>query len=39
MQLFIYRGTTVATGIGDVSRAIATKNHSSDRRLPSSTRC
>jgi hypothetical protein len=38
-QRFIYRGTTVATGIGDVSRAIATENHSSNGRLSSSTRC
>jgi hypothetical protein len=33
-QQFIYRGTIVATGIGDVSRAVATENHSSDERLP-----
>jgi hypothetical protein len=38
-QRFIYRGTTVATSIGDVSRAIATENHSSNGWLPSSTRC
>jgi hypothetical protein len=39
-QLFIYWGTTVATCISDVSRVVATeKNHSSDRWLPSSSRC
>jgi hypothetical protein len=36
---FIHRGTTVATGIGNVIRAVATENHSSDGRLPSSTHC
>jgi hypothetical protein len=39
MQRFIYRGTTIATGISDVIRAVATENHSSDGRLPSSTCC
>jgi hypothetical protein len=37
-QRFIYIGSTVAMGIGDVSRAIATENHNSDGRLPSSAR-
>jgi hypothetical protein len=39
VQQFIYRGTTAAMGIGDISRAIATKNHSSDGRLQSSACC
>jgi hypothetical protein len=39
MQRFIYRGTTIATGINDAIRAVATENHSSDGRLPSSARC
>jgi hypothetical protein len=38
-QRLIYWGTIVAMGIGDVSRAVATKNHSSDERLPSSAHC
>jgi hypothetical protein len=38
-QRFIYRGTTVATSIGDVSRAIATENLSSKGRLPSLSCC
>jgi hypothetical protein len=38
-QRFIYRGTTVATNIGDVIRDVATENHSSDRRLQSSACC
>jgi hypothetical protein len=36
MQRFIYRRITVPTVIGDVSRPVATKNHSSNERLPSS---
>jgi hypothetical protein len=38
-QWFIYWGTTVATVIGDVSRAIAAENYSSDGCLPSSAHC
>jgi hypothetical protein len=38
-QRFIYRGTTIATGISDVIRVVATENHSSDGPLPSSDRC
>jgi hypothetical protein len=38
-QRIIYRRITVATGISDVHRAIATENHSSNRRLPSSAHC
>jgi hypothetical protein len=38
-QWFIYVGTTVATCISDAIRAVATKNHSSDRPLSSSDRC
>jgi hypothetical protein len=38
-QQFIYRRITVAMGISDVNRAIATENHSSNRRLPSSAHC
>jgi hypothetical protein len=34
MQRFIYRGTTIATCISDVSGAFATENHSSDGPLP-----
>jgi hypothetical protein len=37
-QRFIYRGTTVATGISDVIRVVATKNHSSEGSLRSSDR-
>jgi hypothetical protein len=36
---FIYRGTTVAMGISDVIKAVATENHSSDGTLPSSDHC
>jgi hypothetical protein len=32
-QRYIYKGTIVATGISDISRAIATENHSSDGQL------
>jgi hypothetical protein len=39
VQQFIYRGTTVATGTGEVSKAVATENHSSDERLLSSAHC
>jgi hypothetical protein len=39
VQWFIYRVTALATGIGDISRAVATENHSSNRRLPSSACC
>jgi hypothetical protein len=39
VQRFIYRGSTVVTGICDIIRAVATENHSSDGRLPSSARC
>jgi hypothetical protein len=39
MQWFIDRRITVATGIGDVSRAVATENHGSNRRLPSAGCC
>jgi hypothetical protein len=38
-QQFIYRRITVATGIGDVIRVVATENHSSSGRLPSSAHC
>jgi hypothetical protein len=38
VQRFIYRGTTIATYISDVIRAVATKNNSSGP-LPSSNRC
>jgi hypothetical protein len=38
-QWFIYRGTTVAMGICDVIRAVATENHSSNGPLPSSDCC
>jgi hypothetical protein len=38
-QWFIYRGTTIATGICDVIRAVATENHSSNGPLPSSDCC
>jgi hypothetical protein len=38
-QWFIYMGTTVATGISDIIRVIATENHSSDGLLRSSDRC
>jgi hypothetical protein len=38
-QQFIYRGTKVAKGISDVIRVVATENHSSNERLPSSTHC
>jgi hypothetical protein len=39
MQRFIYRGTTVATGIINIIGAVATENHSSDGPLPSSDHC
>jgi hypothetical protein len=39
VQRFIYRGTTVATGISYIIRAIATENQSSDGPLPSSDHC
>jgi hypothetical protein len=38
-QQFIYRGTRVATGRGDIIKTVATENRSSDGRLPSSSRC
>jgi hypothetical protein len=38
-ERFIYRGTISSTGTGDVSRPIATKDHSSDRLLPPSAHC
>jgi hypothetical protein len=38
-QRFIYRGTTVATGISDVIGTVATKNHSNDMPLPLSDCC
>jgi hypothetical protein len=38
-QWFIYRRTIVATGIGDVSRVVATENHSSDGRMSSPAHC
>jgi hypothetical protein len=39
MQLLIYMGTTSATNKGDVIRPVATKDHSSNERLPSSACC
>jgi hypothetical protein len=39
MQQFIYRRITVEMSIGDVNRAIATDNHSSNGQLPSSAHC
>jgi hypothetical protein len=39
VQRFIYWGTTVTTSIGEVSKVVATENHSSDGRLPSSEHC
>jgi hypothetical protein len=39
MQRFIYRRIAVATGISDISRAVATKNHNSNGWLPSSACC
>jgi hypothetical protein len=38
-QWFIYRGTTIATGISDIIGAVATNNHSCDGPLPSSDQC
>jgi hypothetical protein len=38
-QRFIYRRVTIAMGTDDVSRAVATENHSCNGRLPSSGRC
>jgi hypothetical protein len=35
-QRFIYRGTTVATGISDIIKAVGTDTDSSDGPLPSS---
>jgi hypothetical protein len=37
-QRFIYRGTTVATGISDIIEAVGTDTDSSDGPLPSSDR-
>jgi hypothetical protein len=37
-QRFIFRGTTVATGNGDVSWAVTAENHSSNGRLLSLVR-
>jgi hypothetical protein len=39
VQRFIYSGTTVAMGVSDVIRVLATENHSSDGLLPSLDRC
>jgi hypothetical protein len=39
VKWFIYKGAIVATGIGDIIRAIATENHGSDEWLPSSAHC
>jgi hypothetical protein len=39
VQRFTYRGTTITTGIGDISKAIAIEKHSSNGWLPSSTHC
>jgi hypothetical protein len=38
-QRFIYRRITVATSISDVSRAIATENHSNNGQLSSVASC
>jgi hypothetical protein len=38
-QQFIHRRTAVAMDIGDISRTIATENHSSNGRLPLAARC
>jgi hypothetical protein len=38
-QQFIYRRITVEMGIGDISRAIVTENHSSNGWLPSAAHC
>jgi hypothetical protein len=38
-QWFIYRRITVTMGTSDVSRAIATENHSSNGQLPLSAHC
>jgi hypothetical protein len=34
-QQFIYKGTTSATDSGDITRHIATEDHSSNRRMMS----
>jgi hypothetical protein len=39
VQWFIYRGTIAVTSIGDISRAAATENHSSDGQLPPLAYC
>jgi hypothetical protein len=38
-QWFIYRGTTLAMGTGDISRPVATEDHNSDGQLPSLAHC
>jgi hypothetical protein len=39
VQRFIYLGTTIEMSMGDVSRTVATENHSSDGQLPSLAHC
>jgi hypothetical protein len=39
IQQFIYRGTTIAVGISDVIRVVASENHSCNGPLVSLDRC